>query len=193
MTDYTGSNTPADQRDSWRTPPELFSALDAEFCFQLDAAASVENTLCRRYITAEQNTLVTPWRDYITIPGHVWLNPPYSNIAPFVAKAAAEKLTGVGCVMLLPADTSVGWYRQALDTASEIRFITASVDDSGRVNSGRIKFVNPVTGAPQGGNNKGSMLVIWPPWPRAVCQYSSVELDSLMQYGARRIARREAA
>lgn len=38
MTDYTGSNTPADQRDLWRTPPALFAALDAEFCFQLDAA-----------------------------------------------------------------------------------------------------------------------------------------------------------
>lgn len=37
MTDYTGSNTPADQRDLWRTPPALFAALDAEFCFQLDA------------------------------------------------------------------------------------------------------------------------------------------------------------
>ncbi|UGS40022.1 hypothetical protein G163CM_07120 [Pseudocitrobacter corydidari] len=34
MTDYTGSNTPADQRDLWRTPPSLFASLDAEFCFQ---------------------------------------------------------------------------------------------------------------------------------------------------------------
>ncbi|WP_220703969.1 phage N-6-adenine-methyltransferase, partial [Citrobacter braakii] len=40
MTDYTGSNTPTDQRDLWRTPPALFAALDAEFCFQLDAAAA---------------------------------------------------------------------------------------------------------------------------------------------------------
>lgn len=40
MTDFTGSNTPADQRDLWRTPPALFASLDAEFFFQLDAAAS---------------------------------------------------------------------------------------------------------------------------------------------------------
>lgn len=40
MTDYTGSNTPADQRDLWRTPSALFASLDAEFCFQLDAAAA---------------------------------------------------------------------------------------------------------------------------------------------------------
>jgi len=68
MTDK--SNTPAEIKDLWRTPPEIFAALDAEFGFQIDAAASAENALCRRYITAEQNTLVTPWRDYITIPGH---------------------------------------------------------------------------------------------------------------------------
>lgn len=45
MTDYTGSNTPADQRDLWRTPPALFASLDAEFCFQLDAAAAPHNAL----------------------------------------------------------------------------------------------------------------------------------------------------
>ncbi|HAS1014675.1 TPA: adenine methyltransferase, partial [Enterobacter roggenkampii] len=43
MTDYTGSNTPADKRDLWRTPPALFASLDAEFCFQLDAAAAPHN------------------------------------------------------------------------------------------------------------------------------------------------------
>ena len=75
MTDYTGSNTPADQRDLWRTPPSLFASLDAEFCFQLDAAAAPHNALCRKFITAEQNTLETPWVDYLTVPGYVWLNP----------------------------------------------------------------------------------------------------------------------
>lgn len=192
MTDFAGSNTPAEQRDCWRTPPEIFAALETEFFFQLDAAASADNALCRRYITREQNTLTVEWAD-LSRDGYVWLNPPYSDITPFVAKAAAEQSNGVGCVMLLPADTSVGWFRQAIDTASEIRFITASVDDAGRVTGGRIKFLNPLTGMPQSGNNKGSMLVIWHPWPRAFCQFSNIELERLMQYGASRIARREAA
>ena len=108
MTDYTGSNTPADQRDLWRTPPALFAALDAEFCFRLDAAAAPHNTLCRKFITVEQNTLETPWSDLLTIPGYCWLNPPYSDITPFVKKAAAESINQIGTVMLVPADTSVG-------------------------------------------------------------------------------------
>ncbi|WKL60474.1 phage N-6-adenine-methyltransferase [Klebsiella variicola] len=181
--DYGGSKTPADQRDLWRTPPALFACLNAEFCFQLDAAAAPHNALCREFITAEQNTLETPWADYLSIPGYVWLNPPYSDITPFVKKAAAESTNQIGTVMLVPADTSVGWFKEAIQTASEVRFITA----------GRLAFINPVTGKPVSGNNKGSMLIIWHPYPRTHCHFSTVERDSLLNFGARLIAKREAA
>ncbi len=181
--DYGGSKTPADQRDLWRTPPALFACLNAEFCFQLDAAAAAHNALCRKFITAEQNTLETPWADYLSIPGYVWLNPPYSDITPFVKKAASESANQIGTVMLVPADTSVGWFKEAIQTASEVRFITA----------GRLAFINPVTGKPVSGNNKGSMLIIWHPYPRTHCRFSTVERDALMNFGARLIAKREAA
>lgn len=181
--DYGGSKTPADQRDLWRTPPALFACLNAEFCFQLDAAAAAHNALCRKFITAEQNTLEMPWADYLSIPGYVWLNPPYSDITPFVKKAAAESANQIGTVMLVPADTSVGWFKEAIQTASEVRFITA----------GRLAFINPVTGKPVSGNNKGSMLIIWHPYPRTHCRFSTVERDALMNFGARLIAKREAA
>lgn len=181
--DYGGSNTPADQRDLWRTPPALFACLNAEFCFQLDAAAAQHNALCKKFITAEQNTLETSWADYLSIPGYVWLNPPYSDITPFVKKAATESANQIGTVMLVPADTSVGWFKEAIQTASEVRFITA----------GRLAFINPVTGKPVSGNNKGSMLIIWHPYPRTHCHFSTVERDALMNFGARLIAKREAA
>lgn len=181
--DYGGSKTPADQRDLWRTPPALFACLNAEFCFQLDAAAAQHNALCKKFITAEQNTLETSWADYLSIPGYVWLNPPYSDITPFVKKAAAESANQIGTVMLVPADTSVGWFKEAIQTASEVRFITA----------GRLAFINPVTGKPVSGNNKGSMLIIWHPYPRTHCRFSTVERDALMNFGARLIAKREAA
>ncbi len=181
--DYGGSKTPLDQRDLWRTPPALFAALDAEFCFQLDAAAAPHNALCRRFITAEQNTLETPWADYLSIPGYVWLNPPYSDITPFVKKAAAESANQIGTVMLVPADTSVGWFKEAIQTASEVRLITA----------GRLAFINPVTGKPVSGNNKGSILIIWRPYPRTHCHFATVDRDELMDFGAKLLARREAA
>ncbi len=181
--DYGGSKTPLDQRDLWRTPPALFASLDAEFCFQLDAAAAPHNALCRKFITAEQNTLETPWTDYLNVPGYVWLNPPYSDITPFVKKAAAESANQIGTVMLVPADTSVGWFKEAIQTASEVRFITA----------GRLAFINPITGKPVSGNNKGSMLIIWRPYPRTQCHFATVDRDELMAFGAKLLARREAA
>lgn len=181
--DYGGSKTPVEQRNLWQTPIPLFVALDAEFCLTLDAAASADNALCNRYITEEQNTLETPWADYLSIPGYVWLNPPYSDITPFVKKAAAESTNQIGTVMLVPADTSVGWFREAIETASEVRFIVG----------GRLAFINPVSGKPVSGNNKGSMLIIWHPYPRTHCQFTTVERDALLNFGARLIAKREAA
>lgn len=181
--DYGGSKTPVEQRNLWQTPLPLFVALDAEFCLTLDAAASADNALCLRYITAEQDTLITPWGDVLVSPGYVWLNPPYSDIGPFVQKAAAESRNQIGTVMLVPADTSVGWFREAIETASEVRFIVG----------GRLAFINPVSGKPVSGNNKGSMLIIWHPYPRTHCQFTTVERDALLSFGTRLIAKREAA
>lgn len=181
--DYGGRKTPVEQRNLWQTPIPLFVALDAEFCLTLDAAASSDNALCNRYITEQQDTLIAPWGDFLVSPGYVWLNPPYSDITPFVQKAAAESKNQIGTVMLVPADTSVGWFREAIETASEVRFIVG----------GRLAFINPVSGKPVSGNNKGSMLIIWHPYPRTHCQFTTVERDALLNFGARLIAKREAA
>jgi DNA (cytosine-5)-methyltransferase 1 len=136
-----------------------------------------------RFVVTSLPPSRTPWIEYLTVPGYVWLNPPYSDITPFVKKAAAESANQIGTVMLVPADTSVGWFREAIETASEVRFITA----------GRLAFINPVTDKPVSGNNKGSMLIIWKPFPRTHCQFTAVERDELMTFGAKRLARREAA
>ncbi|MFZ4835946.1 phage N-6-adenine-methyltransferase [Rouxiella sp. Mn2063] len=179
MSDYGGSNTPAEHKDTWQTPPELFAAINAEFSFQLDAAASERNALCRNFITEEQDTLVTPWSDYVAI-GYAWMNPPYSNPLPFVQKAAHEaEVNNIGCVMLLPADQSVGWFKEAIKTASEVRCITG----------GRLSFISSQSGKPVGGNTKGSMLIIWRPYPRTQLIGTFVDKNTLMNFGAKLIAR----
>lgn len=42
---FASNTSPAD-KNQWMTPPEIFAALDAEFGFYLDAAATFESTLC---------------------------------------------------------------------------------------------------------------------------------------------------
>lgn len=172
MSDFTGSNTPPDIRDLWQTPPELYAAFNREFNFVGDAAASATNHLHPRYLTEEQNALEQEW-DFYFPPGYIWINPPYSDITPWVEQAGDIDSDVHGAVMLVPADTSVGWFSAAQATCSEIRFITG----------GRISFVRADTGKPVNGNNKGSMLLIWNPHMLKRCAVSFIDRDFLYQYG----------
>lgn len=169
MADYTGSNTPVNIKDKWQTPLFLFNALDKEFGFKIDVAASDDNALCHNYFTEEDSALDNEW-DY---GGAVYCNPPYSNITPWILKAAEQSQKhGIVVVMLVPADQSVGWFKKALETVSEVRLITG----------GRISFVNAETKKPVGGNNKGSQLLIWSPF-RQLQVFSTVEKSELRRLG----------
>ncbi|PHM68858.1 phage N-6-adenine-methyltransferase [Xenorhabdus kozodoii] len=170
MSDFGGSNTPKELRDLWQTPLPLFLALDLEFGFYLDAAADYQNALCAHYLTERDNTLECDWESY----GSIWCNPPYSNITPWVERAAIEcRKQCQSIVMLVPADTSVGWFKLALETVDEVRLITG----------GRISFINAETQKPVNGNNKGSLLLIWKPFinPRGII--ATVDRDYLISIG----------
>lgn len=159
---YHGSQTAAEIRDCWQTPVEIINRLDAEFKFTMDVAASITNHKFANYYTESDNSLEQSW-------GLVnWCNPPYSNITPWIEKAIEQHKLGKTIVMLIPADTSVGWFKLAYESCNEVRLIT-----------GRISFINAETQKPVSGNNKGSVLFIW----RAHCKHHSVDLihrDSLM-------------
>jgi phage N-6-adenine-methyltransferase len=127
--------------DNWETPPELFNLLNSHFHFTLDVAASHENHKCIRYFTELSNGLMQEW------DGVCWCNPPYSDIMPWVMKAADEVIKGVTTVMLLPVDTSTKWFEQCFLTANDIIFLQP-----------RVQFVGS-TGSPRWAN----MLVVWQP------------------------------
>ena len=93
--------------DEWATPQELFDRLNAVFHFDLDPAATPENTKCAKYYTTKENGLVQSWR------GNVWLNPPYGREIGAWVKKAYEEVTRGGAtsvVLLLPARTDTAWY-----------------------------------------------------------------------------------
>lgn len=166
-------------RNAWRTPPEIFAALDAEFDFKLDVAASPENALCDLFIDESVDSLQERWYSHMNRGDYSWCNPPYSDITPWVKKAAKESKLGIGCVMLVMADTSVGWYAKAIKTCQEVRFITG----------GRLSFLDPETGKPTAGNNKGSMFLIWHPFAKGKLQVSHVARDELIAAGRAIIAK----
>ena len=139
------SNTPAAIRDLWKTPKSIFDTLNKEFDFTGDVAASYDNALVDNFIAKDLNAL----GDHRWFNRN-WCNPPYSDITPWVEKAIQQHGAGKTTVMLVPADTSVKWFKLAYNSCNEVRFI-----------SGRISFINADTEKPVNGNNKGSVLFIW--------------------------------
>lgn len=118
--------------DVHRTPLALFAALHAEFRFTLDVAALPDNALCPRYFTQD-------WTGE-----RCWMNPPYSELPPWTAKAAAADALVVG---LLPARTDLAWFHDdVLARGAELRFLR-----------GRLRF-GDLGSAPF-----PSLLAIWRP------------------------------
>ncbi|EFG1980521.1 phage N-6-adenine-methyltransferase, partial [Escherichia coli] len=91
------SNTPAHDKDCWQTPLWLFDALDIEFGFWLDSAASDKNALCAHWLTEVDDALNSEWVSH----GAIWNNPPYSNIRPWVEKAAEQCIQQRQTVVML--------------------------------------------------------------------------------------------
>lgn len=159
MKGYLGTKTPANERNRWQTPKHIFDILNQEFNFDCDVAADENNHLVDRFISERENALssTTRWGE------RNFVNPPYDNIAPWVSRCIEEKNRGNTSVLLVPADTSVKWFRTAWNNANEIRFV-----------SGRINFVRP-NGTKGSANNKGSVIFVFrgnAPENRAVCLLS---------------------
>ena len=117
-------------RQDWETPSLLFSELNKEFDFKLDAAANAKNTKCHNYFDESINGLTQPWEN------PTWLNPPYGNIAPWAYKAIQESYRGNTTVMLVPSNRSDQQWWIDLWPHCEVRWIR-----------GRVKFVG-ATGSP---------------------------------------------
>ena len=107
--------------DEWSTPAATYDALNAEFQFADDACPLGGNV----------NGLMREWKS------PCFCNPPYSDILPWMDKAAAEASQGKTVVLLVPSRTDTRWWHEYAMRAAEIRFIR-----------GRLKFGGAKTPAP---------------------------------------------
>lgn len=163
---YHDSKTPEPIRDLWRTPTAVFEYYNKRFDFTTDVAASFENKLCQKCYTAEFSAL-----DCDRAWGYSnWCNPPYSDVTPWIQKALEQKERGRLTVMLLPADTSVKWFKLAFENCSECHFI-----------SGRLAFINEETGKPVSGSNKGSVIFVFDPYSPIKRAVSLIDRNEIMR------------
>ena len=111
--------------NEWGTPDWLFEALDEEFHFELDAAASEDMTKCEDYFTKLDNGLLQDWS---AVANSVWVNPPYGRgIGKWVEKAYKEAAKGCKVVVLTFVRSDTRWWHDWALKAEEIRLIKGRV------------------------------------------------------------------
>lgn len=183
-------------RDFTQTPPWLFAAFDQHFHYNLDGAALPISALCERYITPEQNSLTTDWKKLLTNEKKpaVWINPPYSNILPWVEKCLEERERGVLSTLFVPHENRAEWWPS--DRASEIWDIVGYYREhtykqgkrkgttTKKWVSGGIKFINAKTGEEEKNElNKPMCLIVFDPMYTGVCIKKDIRKDVLMTLG----------
>jgi site-specific DNA-methyltransferase (adenine-specific) len=126
--------------DEWRTPPAFYAALDAEFHFTVDAAATSVNHLAEAYYGPDHPSLDR--RDALSVawgPEICFLNPPYSRCRDFMTAAARAVRNGATVVCLVPARTDTRWFHEIvwneathqLRPGCEVRFLKGRLRFSG--------------------------------------------------------------
>jgi phage N-6-adenine-methyltransferase len=95
--------------------------------FAWDLAASKENAKAPAYWTEKDDSLSRPWSP---IFGWSWLNPPYSDITPWVKKCWEEAQRGSQIACLVPASVGSNWWATYVHDKAYVTFL-----------NGRITFV----------------------------------------------------
>ena len=142
--------------DQWRTPPEVFEALNREFNFNVDAAATAENALVGRYYTVETDGANL---DHYGPGDVVFCNPPYDGltVARFVECAAISAEQGALWVLLLNATTTdTRWFHKWIWDA---RLHRPRGGVEVRFRPGRIRFNRP-DGTPGESPRYANMVVV---------------------------------
>ena len=133
-------------KDTWATPDSVFTPLNEEFNFGLDAASLHSSKKVEKYLGPDhtdlrkRDALVLDWG--VESGGNpVWLNPPYSTKLQnaFIKKAYETSKEGTTVVALIPARTgSVRWHTYIHNQPNvEVRFT-----------KGRISFGEALAPAP---------------------------------------------
>nr|UWG30264.1 MAG: DNA N-6-adenine-methyltransferase [Bacteriophage sp.] len=102
------------------TPQGFFDALNAEFHFTLDAAATEKSAKCKNFYTPETDGLTAQWN---IGGGSAFCNPPYGRaLGAWVRKAYEEAQAGTTVVLLIPARTDTAYFHDYIYGKAEIRF-----------------------------------------------------------------------
>lgn len=165
-------------KNTWQTPKYVFHWLNLRFKFDIDGCANGDNALVRLYFG--DGGLADDFLNFNldALKGglsraSIFVNPPYSNVTPFIKRAKVLCNDGHLVVMLLNNDKSTQWYQ------NHIHGVANEVID---IVGGRIAFIHLVTQQEIKGNSKGQMIVVFDPAMQDFVQ-RSVSLDFIKKVG----------
>lgn len=123
------------------TPRDFLDAVERRFgCIKVDLAARADNAVAPLFVTPEEDSLVVPWGE--RFPSTLaWLNPEFSDIAPWAAKCAHEagvQAPGLRVLLLTPASVGAVWFAEHVHRKALVLAL-----------SPRIKFIGHKTGFPK--------------------------------------------
>ena len=117
----TPAQRPGRSKQDYATPQAFLAAVRARLninAFAVDLAADASNRVTTSYYSEATNALRQDWDWW---PGEwAWLNPPYANIGPWVAKAS---LSEANIAMLIPASVGANWWKQWVHHRAKALFL----------------------------------------------------------------------
>ncbi len=145
-------------RQHWSTPDNFYNAANTLFDFQIDLAATAENTKCPLFISEQQDSLAqdTVWIPKRTPTGSIilrcWLNPPFKNIKDWICKAynEAQKDPDALICVLCRVAPSAKWWMEYVTKAHQVLLIGGK----------RVQF-EPPEGVKKSSNPQECCLVIF--------------------------------
>jgi phage N-6-adenine-methyltransferase len=105
------------ESDDWGPPQVEFDKLHAESGFTVDTCGIPSNAKCNRYFTPEQDGLRQDWGREVC-----FMNPPYSQVARWIAKAYEASRAGATVVCIINASVDTRWWHQYVEGRAEVRF-----------------------------------------------------------------------
>lgn len=123
-------------KQDYSTPPEFIAAVKRHFglkAFDFDLAASSKNTKAKKFFDVRADALKQDWT---RLHGHLWINPPFGDIAPWAAKCASA---GTGSAsrqrwiyLLVPAAVGSNWFRDHVYLKARVYFLNGRLSFDGK-------------------------------------------------------------
>lgn len=135
-------------KDVWQTPPRVLDPIDRYAGIDLDPCAGEDTDIGDRNIRPPRNGLDASWR------GTVFVNPPFTQKADWLAKAVREaEQPEVDAVYFLTPDSTdtKSWWHEYIAAEASVTWFP----------KGRINYIDPETGEQASGVSFGSAVSVF--------------------------------